>query len=136
MFDLCRKWFTPGVKLEEQDLKATIHLVVKVAIALFLVALGLGIYVLFTSHRPTAVADQAPDAMVRLLTAIGVWGVIGLITYATIQAWDNTGRAASLLHVQAGDRALVILAKTLGAALTDASIILAAALVFGRVVGL
>lgn len=135
MIDLLRKWFSPGATLSTEDLHATVKLVVKIAVGLFLIVLALGAWVVWSSHRPTAVGDQAPDAIVRLVISLAVWCVCVLVAYATIQAWDNSSRAAELVH-PAKDEPVVQAAKVLASCLIDAAILLAAALVFGRVVGL
>lgn len=136
MFTILRKLFQPGNTLGADDLRATVRMVVLVAVSAILVAIGLAVWVVVHSHAPSAVGEQAPDALVRLLEGVAAWCVCALVAYTSIQAWDNTGRARHLLHFTGKEHIRVCVIRIVASALIDAAIIIACALIFARVVGI
>ena len=136
MLTRLRQLFQPGATLSANDLRATVRLVVRVAVLAVLLAIGLAVWVVSHSSAPSAVGEQAPDALVRLLEGVAAWCVCALMVYTSIQVWDNTGRARHLLHGSDGEPLLIRAARILASAIVDAAIILAGASIFARVVGI
>jgi hypothetical protein len=117
--------FAHGAGLSPDEMRESTRIVTLAVVSLFLVVLLFAVRAASGSDQPSAVGMQGSDALVRLLTSLGAWCATAGAAYLTLQAWDNTSRARAILHDH-----------PIGAAIVDAAIIVSAALVFGRVVGL
>ena len=129
-----KKILTPGAKLTEEELHLCLRYALRAALGMFLLVVLLAIVLIHWGGR-SAAAYQGADFLTRSGLAWGTWIQAILAGWLTYEVLDSSKLGKWLLHWADGESLIVRAAKTLGAALLLAGIVLAASNVFGRVLG-
>lgn len=134
-----KKLFTPGAALTPEERRTSVLWGACIALALLLVVLLAGgraaALKVGSDSNAWETALQARIMAGRLVAALGIWILAVLAGWGAFELLDNTKRGKWLFAWADGDSDLVKAAKTLGASLVLGLFMLAAACLFGRVLG-
>lgn len=131
--------FTPGAKLTPDQRRTSVLWGACIALVLFLVVILAGgraaALKVGSDSNAWETAIQARILAGRLVASVGVWILAMAAAWASFELLDNSKRGAWLFSWAADDPESVKAAKTRNSALVLGSLLLSAAVLFGRVLG-